>query len=59
MRRFAALGLERRGFNVWNFADADPRFGREYPGRIPGQSVANVLAYYTKPGDLVLDPMAG
>ncbi len=25
--RFDALGLERRAFNVWNFADADPRFG--------------------------------
>lgn len=57
--RFEALGLERRSFNVWNFADADDRFGLDYPGRIPGQSIANLLAYYTELSDLVLDPMAG
>ena len=28
------------------------------PGRIPAQLVAHTLFYFTKPGDLVLDPMA-
>ncbi len=29
------------------------------PGRIPAQLVAHTLFYFTNPGDLVLDPMAG
>ena len=28
-------------------------------GRIPAQLIAHTLFYFTKPGDLVLDPMAG
>jgi ParB/RepB/Spo0J family partition protein len=46
-------------FNLWNFHAPDPRFGIDYPGRIPGQIVENVLHYYTKPFDLVVDPMGG
>lgn len=43
----------------WYFSHCDPRFGMEYPGRIPGQIPANIIHYYTDPGDLVVDPMAG
>lgn len=43
----------------WYFSHCDPRFGIEYPGRIPGQIPANVIHYFTEPGDLVIDPMAG
>lgn len=43
----------------WYFSHCDPRFGIEYPGRIPGQIPANVIHYFTEPGDLVVDPMAG
>jgi len=43
----------------WYFSHCDPRFGMDYPGRIPGQIPANVIHYYTEPGDLVVDPMAG
>jgi len=46
-------------YNVWNFSKCDPRLGKEYPGRIPGQIVLNLLYYYTRQGDLVVDPMAG
>jgi len=46
-------------YDVWNFAGCDPGFGQEHPGRIPGQIVLNVLHYFTAPGDLVVDPMAG
>jgi len=46
-------------FNVWNFAQCDPRLGNEHPGRIPGQILLNLLYYYTDQGDLVVDPMAG
>lgn len=45
--------------DVWNFTACDERFGVDYPGRIPGQIVLNVLHYYTQKGDLVIDPMAG
>jgi DNA modification methylase len=44
---------------VWYFTCCDPRFGIEYPGRIPGQIAANVIHYYTTQGDLVVDLMAG
>jgi|GEM_PF-2325964 DNA modification methylase len=48
-----------RIYNVWNFSQRDPRLGHPYPGNIPGQIAMNVLYYYTKQGDLVVDPMAG
>ncbi len=48
-----------RLYNVWNFMECDPRLGYEHPGRIPGQIALSVLYYYTKQGDLVVDPMAG
>jgi DNA modification methylase len=46
-------------FNLWNFRRCDERYGTDYPGRIPGQIIENVLYYYTKLGDTVVDPMAG
>jgi len=46
-------------FNLWNFHNNDDRYGLDYPGRIPGQIVENVLYYYTEPFDTVVDPMAG
>lgn len=46
-------------YNVWNFQSCDSRYGLDYPGRIPGQIVENLLHYYTAPFDLVVDPMAG
>jgi len=45
--------------DVWNIPDCDDRFGIEFPGRIPGQIIQNLLYYYTEEGDLVIDPMAG
>jgi len=48
-----------RIYNVWNFAQCDPRLGEDHPGRIPGQTALNLLYYYTKQGDLVVDSMAG
>lgn len=43
----------------WYFSHCDPRFGTNYPSRIPGQIPANVIHYYTEPNDLVVDLMAG
>jgi len=45
---------------VWDFKQCDTQYGMEgYPGRMPGQVIENLLWYYTKPFDLVVDPMAG
>lgn len=46
-------------YNVWNYGTCDPRFGEDYPGRVPGQAVINLLLWLTKPFDTVVDPMAG
>lgn len=46
-------------YDVWNFASRDPNLGVEWPGNIPGQIAMNVMHYYTKAEDLVVDPMAG
>lgn len=48
-----------RFYNSWQFSENDPRFGIPHPGRIPGQIPANIIYYYSNPGDLVVDPMAG
>ena len=45
--------------NVWRFQGRDERYGLKHPGNIPGQIVENLLYYFTKPLDLVVDPMAG
>ena len=46
-------------FNLWNFQNNDPRYGVDYPGRIPGQIIENVLYYYTQPFEMVIDPFGG
>ena len=48
-----------RVYNSWVFGENDPRFGIPHPGRVPGQIAGNLVYYYTQPGDLVVDPMAG
>lgn len=46
--------------NLWMFTTCDPEFGeKKYPGRMPGQIIENLVWYYTKPFDVVYDPMAG
>ena len=53
-------GFDLKERNVWSFDVPDPRFGKSgYKGRLPGQTVANALFYYTQPGAVVVDPMAG
>ena len=50
--------LPRRfGKSYWGvFHWGDERFGDDWPGRIPAQLIAHTLFYFTKPGDLILDP---
>lgn len=47
-------------YDFWSIQGSDPRFGNpDWPGRIPAQLVAQTLYFFTEPGELVLDPMAG
>jgi ParB family chromosome partitioning protein len=55
--RFAA-GFRPTPYDVWSFR-RDPAFGVSHPGAIPAAIVAHALHYYTEPGALVVDPMAG
>lgn len=48
-----------RTWGDWRFQECDKRFGDPWPGRIPAQLVAHTLFFFTKEGNLVLDPMAG
>lgn len=57
--KFKELGWGLRTWDQWNFNECDDRFGDDWPGRIPAQLIAHTLFYFTKPHDLVLDPMAG
>lgn len=44
----------------WNFPKSMDVFGDpNFPGRCNGELVMNVLYYWTKEGDLIVDPMAG
>lgn len=45
-------------YDVWSFKH-DRAFGVPHPGSIPPAIIAHLLHYYTKPGGLVVDPMAG
>jgi transposase len=58
-QRMEYLKVGIQPYDFWSFSGCDSRFGFDYPGRIPGQLVLHVLYFYTKPGDLVVDPMAG
>ena len=51
-------GFRPTPYDVWAFR-RDPSFGLPHPGSIPAAIVAHALHYFTAPGDLVVDPMAG
>lgn len=53
------LNISIRPYDVWNFSGLDNRFGIKYPGQIPADIVFNVLYFFTKPNDLIVDFMAG
>ena len=57
--RFKEIGWGLRTWDQWEWNDCDKRFGDDWPGRIPAQLIAHILFYFSKPGDLILDPMAG
>ncbi|MFQ6116298.1 MAG: hypothetical protein ACE5NG_19750, partial [bacterium] len=43
----------------WPGFGIDKRFGQKHPGNLPAQLVRNLLYFYSKSGDHILDPMAG
>jgi len=53
------LNCTPRPYDVWNFSECCDLMGYEYEGRIPGQLVLQLLYFFTKQGDCVVDPMAG
>lgn len=55
--RFSA-GFKPTPYDVWSFRH-DPAYGVPHPGSIPPAIIAHTLHYFTAPGDLVVDPMAG
>ena len=55
--RFTA-GFRPTPYDVWHFKH-DRAFGVPHPGAIPPAIIAHLLHYYTNPGSLVVDPMAG
>jgi len=58
--RMESLGEDIRKFTVWNYSDANDLMGHSaFHGRMPGQITLNTLYWFTKPGDLVIDPMSG
>ncbi|HEY2155364.1 MAG TPA: DNA methyltransferase, partial [Isosphaeraceae bacterium] len=51
-------GFRPTPYDVWAFRH-DRAFGVPHPGSIPPSIVAHTLHYFTEPGALVVDPMAG
>ena len=51
-------GFRPTPYDVWNFRH-DRAYGVPHPGSIPPGIVAHALHYFTPPGGLVVDPMAG
>uniref|UniRef100_A0A6M3M3Z8 Putative methyltransferase n=1 Tax=viral metagenome TaxID=1070528 RepID=A0A6M3M3Z8_9ZZZZ len=53
------LNFEQMTGTWWPEFGLDDRFGKDHKSNLPADLVRNVLALYTKPGDVVLDPAAG
>jgi len=57
--KIKGLSCKPRPYDVWNFSDCHKLMGYQYEGNIPGQLILQLLYFYTKQGDLIVDPMAG
>jgi DNA modification methylase len=58
-KRLGKLDIKVQPYDVWHFQSCHDLMGDEHPGRIPGELICHVLYFFTKPGSLVVDPMAG
>ena len=59
LERFQYLKWGLRTWDYWNWSNCDPRFGDDWPGRIPGQLIAHLIFYFSEQGHLIIDPMGG
>ena len=57
--RFKLLMWGLLTWDHWYWSACDKRFGDDWPGRIPAQMIAHILYYFSRQGELVIDPMAG
>jgi DNA modification methylase len=58
--RAKALKIDIKKYSTWNYTSAHPLMGsNSFKGRIPGEIPFNIIHWFSKPGDLVVDPMAG
>jgi len=53
------LNFELLTSTWWPAFGLDKRFGVPHASNLPADLVRNILALYTKPGDVILDPAAG
>ena len=53
------LGFRLMTTNLWRFASSDGADDQGFDGGISNDVVANLLHYFTDPGDVVVDPFAG
>jgi len=57
--KIKGLSCKPRPYDVWNFSDCHKLMGYQYVGNIPGQLILQLLYFYTKQQDIIVDPMAG
>jgi len=53
------LDFNPKVYTVWSFTTTDARYGQPHPGQIHPGIIENVLWFFTREGDLVVDPFAG
>ena len=58
--RAKELGIDIKKYSTWNYTSAHELMGNsEFKGRIPGEIPFNIIHWFSKQDDLVIDPMAG
>ena len=59
-KKLESLEIKPKKYTSWNFSSCNPLMGLDtFQGRIPGEYPLNFIYWFTKQGDLVVDPMAG
>lgn len=53
------INFEPNIYQVWNVGKRDQRYGQKHPGQLPAKILQNLLYYYTRPGDYIVDLFAG
>jgi len=53
------LSCTPRPYDFWYFSGTHDLFGYDYAGRLGGQVILQLLYFFTKQRDLIVDPMAG